>query len=136
MSGSFALLLAAVAVHVLTGVFWTGSAFVLARFGPRTGGPRLRRVALLAATVSVLLGAWLWLGRGGGWTPPQARAMALGAIAAILAAGAQSGLGLRASRQLDGPDGAAAGRRLVVIDWITAVLMAIALLAMVLARYL
>jgi hypothetical protein len=135
MSLPLVILLIGVALHVLTGVFWTGAAFVLARFGPSTGGLRLRRVQLLAATVSVAFGVWLWLGRRAEWGALQAEVMTLGAIAAILAAGVQSGLGLSASRQLDGPADAAARRRLRLIDWTAAVLLAIALTAMVLARY-
>jgi hypothetical protein len=135
MSGPLALLLIAVAVHVLTGVFWTGAAFVLARFGPSTGGLRLRRVQLLAATVSVVVGAWLWIGRRGEWGEAQAQAMQLGAVAAVLAAAVQSALGLGASRRLDGPDDAAARRRLVAVDRFAALLLAVALTAMVLARY-
>ena len=135
MSGPLALLLIAVAVHVLTGVFWTGAAFVLARFGPATGGLRLRRVQLLAATVSVVVGAWLWIGRRGEWGEAQAQAMQLGAVAAVLAAAVQSAFGLSASRRLDGPADAAARRRLALIDRLAALLLGVALTAMVLARY-
>jgi hypothetical protein len=135
MRGSLALLLIAVAVHVLTGVFWTGAAFVLARFGPATGGLRLRRVQLLAATLSVVVGAWLWIGRRGEWGELQAEAMQLGAVAAVLAAAVKSALGLGASRRLDGPDDAAARRRLMMIDRLAALLLGVAVTAMVLARY-
>jgi hypothetical protein len=96
---------------------------------------RLRRVQLLAATVSVVVGAWLWFGRRGEWGEAQAQAMQLGAIAAILAAAVQSALGLGASRRLEGPDDAGARRRLVMVDRLAALLLAVALTAMVLARY-
>jgi uncharacterized membrane protein len=134
MNGSLALHLAGLTAHVLTGVYWVGGALVLARFGPLTGGQRLRRSQLLAATFAMLLGVWLWLGHSGEWSRPQARAMMLAALAAVVAAGVQSGFGLRASRQLDGPDDAGARRRLRVIDGTAASLLVVALMAMVLAH--
>lgn len=135
MSTAVALLLLGVALHVLFGVFWTGSTFVLARFGPEFGGLRLRRVQLLAATAAVLLGVWLWLGRRSEWGPIQAKAMMVGALAAFVAAGLQSALGLSAARQVGGPNTPAAIRRLRAVDWTAAVLLGVAVCAMVLARY-
>jgi hypothetical protein len=136
MSLRLLLFLAGVALHGVSGVYWTGAAFVLARFGPSTGGLRLRRSQLLAATAAVASGAWLWSGRWREWEAWQAKALTLGAIAAMLAVAVQVGIGLSASRRLEGPQDAAARRRLRLIDGTAAILLAIALCAMVLARYL
>jgi hypothetical protein len=130
-----ALLLLAIALHVLTGVFWTGAAFVVARFGPATGGLRLRRAQLLAATASIAIGAALWVWRRSEWGQLQAQVMGLGALAAIVAAGVQSGLGLPAARRLEGLEGSAARGRLAVVDWLSALLLGLAVVSMTLARY-
>jgi hypothetical protein len=136
MTASYALQLTLMALHVITGGFWVGAAFVLARFGPHIGGVRLRRAQLLAASAALLIGVWLWVIVSRGWSRNQLWVMQFGALAAIIGAGVQSGLAMPVARRLEGPDGAAAERRLRVIDWAAAVLVGLALVAMVLAHLL
>ncbi len=83
-----ASLIVTLVLHVLFGVFWAGSTFVLAR----TGGyqaDRFFRPQMGAATIAVLTGALLLflLHRG----PPgiQEYILGVGAVSALLAAGVQ-----------------------------------------------
>ena len=120
-------------LHVLSGVFWAGSTFVLAQ----TGGyqaDRLFRPQMGAATIAVLAGALLWfLLRPAGI---QEHLLGIGAVGALLAAGVQ-GASARAVRL------AAAGeskelipsRRVAVSQRIAAGLLAITVACMAAARY-
>jgi hypothetical protein len=124
-------------LHVLSGVFWAGSTFALARsrgasagelFGPQMG----------SATVAVITGGLLWYllhspGSGG----LQERILGLGALAAVLAAGVQGALCGSALRQL-----AAAGEtnkrsqgRVTLGHQIAAGLLALTVICMASARY-
>jgi hypothetical protein len=75
-------------LHVLTGVFWAGSTFALARIGGNQAG-HLLRPQLGAAAVAILSGALLWylLHRGGDGL--SERILATGAVFALIAAGVQ-----------------------------------------------
>src|SRR5258706_9494138 len=75
-------LVVTIVLHVLSGVFWAGSTFTLARMGG-AGAAKLFRPQMGAATVAVLTGGLLWhlLHRG---TP--------GTAEYLLAAGAPSPL--------------------------------------------
>lgn len=89
----------ALALHVLSGVFWAGSTFVLARTGDGRQAISLFGPQMGAATVAVLSGAVLWhLFHGTGYFGPQEQVLAVGAIAAIVAAGIQGALVGRARR--------------------------------------
>ena len=87
-------------LHVLTGVFWAGSTFALARIGGNQAG-HLLRPQLGAAAVAILSGALLWylLHRGSEGT--SERVLATGAIFALLAAGAQAVTGLTGRQAVD-----------------------------------
>jgi hypothetical protein len=116
--GLMALIIVLLSVHVLTGVFWAGSTFTLALGGAQMGP--LFRAQMGAATVNVLAGIGLWavLHRG----PPAGMewTLAAGALAAVIAAGVQGAL--HRSKPL-------------LAQQIAAVLLAVTVLCMTLARY-
>ena len=89
-------------IHVLSAVFWTGSTFLQARTGA-AGGEHLLRPQLGAATAATLFGVILWgLMHRGGFGPME-RVLAIGALAAILAASVQGARGGPAARRRDRP---------------------------------
>jgi len=112
------VLMLAIALHVLSGVFWAGTTFALAR-GPSLDGAALRKPQLGAAAVAIVSGALLGhLAHPGAFGAAE-RVLMLGAAAALLAAVIQV-------FKVRGP---AAAQR------IAAALLAVSLLCMVLARY-
>jgi hypothetical protein len=122
-------------IHVVSAVFWAGVTFVQARTGA-AGGENLLRPQLGSAAMAVVFGVILWglLHRGGfGGTE---RVLAVGAVAAIVAAGVQGAMGGPAVRRLkaDPADGPARAR-LATAQRIGALLLVIALVCMVTARY-
>jgi len=90
-----ASLVVTLVLHVLSGVFWAGSTFTLARTGG-AGAEKLFRPQMRAALVAVLTGALLWhlLHRGSPGTTEYV--LAAGALAAVVAAGIQGVWGRRA----------------------------------------
>src|SRR5260370_12846661 len=83
-----ATLIVTLVLHVLSGVFWAGSTFVLAR----TGGyqaDRFFRPQMGAATIAVLTGALLWFLLHRGPAGLQEHILGVGAVSALLAAGVQ-----------------------------------------------
>jgi hypothetical protein len=113
------LIIVLLGLHVLAGVFWAGSTFALALSGPDAAS-RLFGAQMLAATVSVLAGLGLWgiLHKG----PPggMEKALALGALCALAAAGVQGAL-----RRSKPP----------LAQKIAAGLLAVTVITMTLARY-
>ncbi len=130
------LIIIALSLHVLPAVFWTGSTFVLAR-GGGVGAEQLFRPQMGAATLTVLTGGFLW-GQlhAGGFGGPE-KALALGALCAVVAAGVQGALvgstagALRRGSIQPGP---AAGR-MALAHRIAALLLAVTLVCMAVARY-
>lgn len=89
----------ALALHVMSGVFWAGSTFVLARTGDGRLAMSLFGPQMGAATLAVLSGAFLWyLFHGTGYFGPQEQVLAVGAVAAIVAAAVQGALVGRSRR--------------------------------------
>lgn len=131
-----AVLIVVIAVHVLTGVFWAGTTFTLARPGV-AGGERLFRPQMGAAVIAVLAGGYLWhaLHEGGFGRPEQV--LAVGAVAAIVAAGVQ-GMGVgpaaRALRNGTQPEAEARGR-ITRAHRIAAGFLALTVICMAAARY-
>src|SRR5258706_8789026 len=130
-------LVVTIVLHVLSGVFWAGSTFTLARMGG-AGAAKLFRPQMGAATVAVLTGGLLWhlLHRG---TPGTAEyLLAAGALAAIVAAGVQ-GMGVgRASRMIATAGQEEASRlqaRIVAAHRMAGVLLAITVICMAAAPY-
>ena len=125
------VLLAALSIHVLAGVFWAGTSFALARTGG-LGGDRLFRPQMAAAFVAVIAGAYLW----NAMQPPGGSLM-LGAATAVMAAGVQGVVGggtLR--RQRHGViSEASALARFAVAQRIAAGLLAVTIIAMVAGPY-
>ncbi|KRD73437.1 hypothetical protein [Lysobacter sp. Root983] len=117
---SLAFVVVAVALHVLSSLFWAGTTFALSRSGG-LGLDALRRPQMAAATAAILSGIALWalLHRGGDGRAEHV--LATGAAAALIAALIQFGL-LRGGRALRG-------------QRVAAGLLAVAALCMAVARY-
>jgi hypothetical protein len=124
-------------LHVLSGVFWAGSTFTLARIGG-PGAEKLLRPQLACATMVVATGALLWGLIHVGGTPGRTEyILGLGALAAIAAAGVQ-GFGLRAARKRAEAKEAGAdesGGGAVRTQLIAARLLAITVICMAASRY-
>jgi hypothetical protein len=129
-------LLVTIVLHVLSGVFWAGTTFVLARTGAAFID-RLFRPQMGAAVVAVVTGVVLWwlLHRSG--FGPQEQILALGALAAVVAAGVQGALCGPASRQpaLAGGTDARSDVRAALGQRIGAALLALTVICMAAARY-
>jgi len=112
-------LIVAQVLHVLSGVFWAGTTFALARLGGNQAD-QLFKPQMGAAVIAVATGAWLWflVHRGSPGMPEHI--LGLGAIFAIAAAGAQGMLRRRRP---------ATGQR------IAAALLAVTVICMAAARY-
>jgi hypothetical protein len=129
-------LIVALVLHVLSGVFWAGSTFVLARTGGDQAG-RLFRPQMGAAAVAVVSGATLWFLLHRGTPGIQEHLLAVGAVSALIAAGVQ-GSSARAVRQAamaTGPDGTVANDRVALSQRIAAALLALTVICMAAARY-
>jgi hypothetical protein len=105
-------------LHVLSGVFWAGTTFALARLGGNNAD-QLFKPQMGAAVVAVATGAWLWFLLHRGSPGMQEHVLGLGAIFAIAAAGAQGMLRRR------GPTG----------QRVAAALLAVTVICMAAARY-
>jgi hypothetical protein len=117
-------------LHVLSGVFWAGSTFTLARTGG-AGAEKLYRPQMGAAAVAILTGGVLWhlLHRG---SPGNTEyILALGALAAVVAAGIQGMWRLRAMRKLAAADHPGSA----IVQRIATALLAVAVICMAAARY-
>jgi hypothetical protein len=124
-------LILALAVHVLSAVFWAGTTFVLAR----TGGDRAARLfrpQMGAAVVAVLSGAVLWGLSHRGFGQPE-QVLLLGVVCALAAAGVQGALVGRAVHSAH--DGAAIPAQAAAGSRIAAALLGVTLICMAVARY-
>src|SRR4051812_29145138 len=92
------MLIGLVALHVLPGVFWAGSSFVLARNGA-VGVERFSYPQLFAAAVTIAAGAGLWRLTHSGVFAAAEKVLATGAACALAAAVLQS-IALPAVRRL------------------------------------
>jgi hypothetical protein len=122
-------------LHVLSGVFWAGSTFTLARIGG-AGSENLLRPQLACATMAVVTGALLWNLIHGGTPGRTEYILGLGALAAILAAAVQ-GFGLRAARMRANAAEAKTSysSSAVVTQRIAAALLALTVICMAASRY-
>jgi hypothetical protein len=84
-------------LHVLSGVFWAGSTFTLARNGTAAEG--LLRPQMGAALIAVITGAILWHLVHSGSLGRTEYILLAGAVAAVVAAGIQGQSRGRASGQ-------------------------------------
>lgn len=126
----FAIVLV-LALHALSGVFWAGSTFVLARGAGAL--PQLRRPQARASVMAVLTGAILWglLHRGGFGT--RELALAAGACAALIAAVVQFA-SARGLASIAAPHESQRAKA-VVGQRIATGLLAVTVLSMVLSRW-
>ena len=82
-----AILVFTLVLHVLSGVFWAGSTFTLARRG--VGAESLVRPQLGAAAIAVVTGAALWQLVHSGSPGKTEYILLAGAVAALAAVGVQ-----------------------------------------------
>jgi heme A synthase len=130
------VLIIALSLHILASVFWAGTSFTLARTGG-AGGEQLFRPQMGAAVIAVLTGGYLGHLVHGGSFGPAERVLAVGALAALVAAGVQGAIGGRAVRSLrsGATDPAAARSRIAIAQRIAAALLAVTAVCMGAARY-
>jgi hypothetical protein len=128
-------LIAALVLHVLSGVFWAGSTFVLARTGGNQA-ERLFRPQMGAAVVAVVSGAVLWFLLHRGTPGIQEHLLEIGAVSALIAAGVQ-GFGARAlgAAAVAGAGAMPADNRVALAQRIAAALLALTVICMAAARY-
>ena len=129
-------LLVTLVLHILSGVFWAGSTFALARTGAATAG-QLFRPQMGAAVVAVITGGVLWhLLHPSGFSTME-QVLALGAFGAVLAAGAQGALCGRGLRQLarSGEKDAQSKAQVALGHRIAAALLGLTVICMAAARY-
>jgi len=129
-------LIIALSLHILSSVFWAGTSFTLARTGG-VGGELLFRPQMGAATIAILSGGYLGhLAHAGSFGTAE-QILALGALAALVAAGVQGAIGGRAIRSLHAgtADEAGARSRIATAQRIAAVLLAVTAVCMGAARY-
>ena len=129
-------LLVTLALHILSGVFWAGSTFALARTGAATAD-QLFRPQMGAAMVAVITGGALWyLLHPSGFSTTE-QVLALGALGAVVAAGVQGVLCGRALRQLarNGEKNTQSKVQVALGHRIAAALLALTVICMAAARY-
>ncbi|MGH8226533.1 MAG: hypothetical protein ACREU3_01300 [Steroidobacteraceae bacterium] len=108
-----------IAIHLLAGVYWAGSTFVVAC---SSGGQArtLFRSQMIAAVLTVAAGVFLWIELIGNAVGPAETSLSIGAACAIVAAGFQGSM----------------RKRPVLGQRVAAVLLAAAVVAMAIAPYL
>jgi uncharacterized membrane protein len=129
-------LIIALSLHILSSVFWAGTSFTLARTGG-AGGERLFRPQMGAAVIAVLTGGYLGHLVHGGAFGTAEQVLAVGALAALVAAGVQGAIGGRAIRSLrtGNADEDGARSRMAMAQRIAAGLLAVTAVCMGAARY-
>jgi uncharacterized membrane protein len=129
-------LIIALSLHILSSVFWAGTSFTLARTGG-VGGDRLFRPQMGAATIAVLTGGYLGHLVHAGSFGAAEQILAVGALAALIAAGVQGAIGGRAIRSLRAgtADEAGARSRIATAQRVAAALLAVTAVCMGAARY-
>ena len=129
-------LLVTLVLHIMSGVFWAGSTFALARTGA-TSADQLFRPQMGAAVVAVITGGVLWYLLHSSGFGSMEQIIAFGALAAVLAAGAQGALCGPALRRLARAGGmdARSQTQMVLGQRIAAGLLALTVICMAAARY-
>lgn len=129
-------LIIVLSLHILSSVFWAGSSFTLARTGG-IGGEKLFRPQMGAAVVAVLTGGYLGHLVHAGSFGPAEQVLAVGAVAALVAAGVQGAIGGRAIRSLRNgtSDETVMRSRIAVAQRVAAMLLAVTAVCMGAARY-
>jgi hypothetical protein len=130
------VLIIAVSLHILSSVFWAGTSFALARTGG-VGGETLFRPQMAAAVIAVLTGGYLGHLVHAGSFGTAEQVLAVGALAALVAAGVQGAIGGRAIRSLRNgrADETGARSRIALAQRVAAGLLAVTAVCMGAARY-
>lgn len=130
------LMIILVILHVVPGVYWAGSTFVMAR-SPMMGDAVLARSQAGAAGLAILVGIILMAIHYDIAPGAPDWDLGIGALCAIAAAGVQHGVAWRARRQLAAGigDAAANSRRAAMGQRLAALLLVITVAAMVTWRY-
>lgn len=126
-----------IAFHVVTGVYWAGSAITLAR-APEIQAERFFSSQMGAAVVAVLTGLLLWHFFHGSNFGPMEQVLALGALSAVAAAGVQGAFIGSARRKLAGAsqgEQASLRTRMAKGQRIAAGLLVLTLVCMAIARF-
>jgi hypothetical protein len=130
-------LIVALVLHVLSGVFWAGTTFALAR----TGGNQADlffRPQMGAAAIAVVTGGVLWFYLHHGPLGTPGHLLAIGALCAFLALGVQGMMGASALRKLSAlgeTEGSRLRHRVASGQRIAAALLTITVTCMAAARY-
>jgi hypothetical protein len=127
-------LLVTLVLHVLSGVFWAGSTFALARTGA-LGADQLFRPQMGAAVVAVVTGAVLWHLLHPSVFGTSEQVLAVGALGAVVAAGVQGALCGPALRQLRRGADAQSQARVAHGHRVAAGFLALTVICMAAARY-
>lgn len=132
------ILIVVVCLHVLAGVFWAGSTFVLAR--PEAAGfaMHLFRPQMGAATMAILTGGYLGHTLRAGSSGTGTQLLMAGALAALAAAGVQGAMVGRARKLLAaaGADITSLRQRITRGHRIAGALLMLTVLTMASARFL
>jgi hypothetical protein len=129
-------LIITLSLHILSSVFWASTSFTLARTGG-VDGEQLYRPQMGAAVIAVLSGGYLGhLVHAGGFGATE-QVLAVGALAALLAAGIQAAIGGHAIRSLHvgTTDEVSARSRIATAQRVAAALLAVTAVCMGAARY-
>jgi hypothetical protein len=123
-------------LHVLSGVFWAGTTFALARVNGDQAS-QMFRPQMGAAVVAVATGGLLWFLLHRGPPGPQEHVLALGAIFALFAAGIQgiTAGALRNRAGLAEAEVTRLRRRAVIGQRIAAGLLGVTVACMAASRY-
>jgi hypothetical protein len=130
-------LIVTLVLHVLSGVFWAGTTFALARTAGNQAD-RFFRPQMGAAAVVVATGGLLWFLLHHGPLGLQGHILAIGALCAFLAAAIQGMVSGSALRQLSTPEESEGSRlrhRVARSQRIAAALLAVTVTCMAAARY-
>src|SRR5262249_30447475 len=130
-------LIVALVLHVLSGVFWAGTTFALARMRGNQAD-LFFRPQMGAAAIAVVTGAVLWFFLHHGPLGTQGHLLAIGALCAFLAFGVQgmvSGSALRKLSVLAESEGSRLRHRVARSQRIAAALLAVTVTCMAAARY-
>ena len=131
------ILIVALVLHVLSGVFWAGTTFALAR----TAGNQAAlffRAQMGAAAIAVVTGGVLWFNLHHGLLGTPGHLLAIGALCAFLALGVQGMMVASALQKLPAPaesEGSRLRHRVATGQRIAAALLMITVTCMAAARY-
>ncbi|MCR4265948.1 hypothetical protein [Nitratireductor sp. ZSWI3] len=131
------LLVATLTLHVLAGVFWAGSTSAMANLAS-TDAARLFPFQMGSAALTVLTGLALWWFQLGTNFDTHEQILAVGLVAALIAAAAQIALVGRARSRLAGSapaDDSATNTNMTQGNRIAAGLLMITVASMVIARF-